>query len=635
MLKIFLFPFKAQFLILFLVLLASTEKVIAQNEVIDDLISSLKDAKEDTNKVIILTDLCWEYTFIDPEKSIEYGGQGIILAKRLNYELGLQDAYRYSGRAHSYLGNYAEAIDLFENALSINKNDEQSIGLIHIDIGGMYESSGDNALALDHYYKAIRLFENIEFQQGVGVVKINIIDIYIFQKDYQKALKLSNEAIELFKALGDPISEGLGYFNKGAVLIDLKRYDEAYLALNHSLQIFEKYGALQHKSEAYTALGNLYQEKGELDKALELYNQSLAIDDSLGYQLYMAKSYSNIAGIYFAKGEFKMAVKYNELALKIAKESGDMQWFMTTMGYMADNYYGNGQYDLAYEYRLFYDQIKDSLYSENQSNQIIAITEKYNLEKKDQEIIQLKLNEAATEHESNLYYTIAAVSFVTLIIGLFALVLYSRNQNSKNEIVQNQLEQKVLRSQMNPHFIFNSLNSIQRLYIEGEEDIANDYMADFSNLLRRILENSSMDKVSLKEELRSTILYLDLEKMRTDNLFTYEIEIDPNVDQLNTFVPPLILQPYLENAIWHGIMPKNEQGKITLRINTIEENDLRCIITDNGIGMKESLNQKSSTMWESKGMSITADRLGGENHVFISELESGGTEVKLRIRKIK
>jgi sensor histidine kinase YesM len=213
--------------------------------------------------------------------------------------------------------------------------------------------------------------------------------------------------------------------------------------------------------------------------------------------------------------------------------------------------------------------------------------------------------------------------------------MYLRIRKSKEKQLTAELEQKALRAQMNPHFIFNSLNSIQRLYIEGEEDIANDYMADFSNLLRRILENSSMDKVSLKEELRSTILYLDLEKMRTDNLFNYEIEIDPNVDQLNTFVPPLILQPYLENAIWHGIMPKNEQGKITLRINKIEKIGLECIITDNGIGMKESLNQKGSTMRESKGMSITSDRLGGENHVFISELESGGTEVKLRIRKIK
>ena len=188
---------------------------------------------------------------------------------------------------------------------------------------------------------------------------------------------------------------------------------------------------------------------------------------------------------------------------------------------------------------------------------------------------------------------------------------------------------------MNPHFIFNSLNSIQRLYIEGKEDIANDYMADFSSLLRRILENSGMDKVSLKEELRSTQLYLDLEKMRTDNLFSYEFKIDPSVDQLNSFVAPLILQPYVENAIWHGIVPKNEHGIIKIHVTNSGVNDLECTIVDDGVGISTSKKNKASNDTESKGMSITASRLGGDQNVNISELESGGTKIKLQIRKIR
>ena len=184
---------------------------------------------------------------------------------------------------------------------------------------------------------------------------------------------------------------------------------------------------------------------------------------------------------------------------------------------------------------------------------------------------------------------------------------------------------------MNPHFLFNSLNSIQRMYIEGDEDTANDYMADFSRLLRNILENSGKDHIRLKEELDVIRLYMDLEMVRTDHSFEYVCEVSDDIDLQHIKIPPLIFQPYLENAIWHGIISKKEKGLIKLSIQKLEPGKLICKVIDDGEGFYSGKKLKSPTGNGSRGMQITAERLGGDHNVFIEELTTGGTCITLTI----
>ncbi len=188
-----------------------------------------------------------------------------------------------------------------------------------------------------------------------------------------------------------------------------------------------------------------------------------------------------------------------------------------------------------------------------------------------------------------------------------------------------ELEMKVLRAQMNPHFIFNSLNSINRFILQNERTQASGYLTKFSKLVRLILQNSQAELISLESELEALELYLDLEALRFDDHFNYKIEISTDLDISGLKVPPLIIQPFVENAIWHGLMNKEEKGQLDIGLS-LEKDYLYCRITDNGIGRKKAaeIAGKTTTRNKSMGLHITEDRI-----TLIQREESFGTPVKI------
>ena len=207
-----------------------------------------------------------------------------------------------------------------------------------------------------------------------------------------------------------------------------------------------------------------------------------------------------------------------------------------------------------------------------------------------------------------------------------------------------ELEIQALRAQMNPHFIFNSLNSINRFILKNERAQASEYLTKFSKLVRLILQNSQASLIPLESELESLELYLNLEALRFNYHFDYKISVPKDMDISALQVPPLILQPYVENAIWHGLMHKEEKGQLDVEVS--EENDhLYFRITDNGIGREKAaaLASKSATRHKSMGLRITAHRIAilqnsqtltspvTINDLVDSEGNAAGTEVLIKM----
>ena len=207
-----------------------------------------------------------------------------------------------------------------------------------------------------------------------------------------------------------------------------------------------------------------------------------------------------------------------------------------------------------------------------------------------------------------------------------------------------ELEMQALRSQMNPHFIFNSLNSINRFILQNNKAQASEYLTKFSRLIRLILQNSQEALIPLESELESLQLYLELEAVRFDYHFDYKISVPNDMDIEVLKVPPLIIQPYVENAIWHGLMQKEEKGHLEIKLFQ-EEDSLCCRITDDGIGRKKAaeLKSKTASSHKSMGMQITASRIEMlqqkkqmDTYIKITDLvladgSAGGTEVMLKI----
>lgn len=205
-----------------------------------------------------------------------------------------------------------------------------------------------------------------------------------------------------------------------------------------------------------------------------------------------------------------------------------------------------------------------------------------------------------------------------------------RTQQLEFEKNRADLKQRVLTAQMNPHFLFNSLSSIQRMYLEGNTDEANNYMANFGSLLRKVLTYSNLEKIELSKDIELLKIYLELERNRVDIDFHFSISLDSEVDVSFIKVPPLLVQPFVENAIWHGIVPLNIAGQIEINYS-IQKDYLRCTVTDNGVGYETSKNNRKKDH-VSKGVSIVRERLSQlPDPVLIQQTGKSGTCVTIKI----
>lgn len=241
--------------------------------------------------------------------------------------------------------------------------------------------------------------------------------------------------------------------------------------------------------------------------------------------------------------------------------------------------------------------------------------------------------------------------FLILLACVLSILIYStfkyRINKIKNELHQkNEIEKQIqdlketaFRAQMNPHFMFNTLNAINAFIIESKTDLASDYLIMFSKLMRNILENSKHSKISLQKELDSLRLYLELESVRLEQGFDYEIVVDKKISQEDIFLPPLILQPFVENSIWHGLRNIKQDGKVWINVNLDREKKLNIEIYDNGIGYSKSLSEKNNAVkHKSYGVEITKERinlLNPKNSLTISDRISqnkiSGTIVMIKI----
>jgi sensor histidine kinase YesM len=221
------------------------------------------------------------------------------------------------------------------------------------------------------------------------------------------------------------------------------------------------------------------------------------------------------------------------------------------------------------------------------------------------------------------FYWVAYGLFVTIFVWNLIFFFYHyvqrilANDKQKASIERNlwEMEAKALRSQMNPHFIFNCMNSIKSLIQKEEDEKALSYLTSFSDLFSTVFKNSEKREVSLADEIETCRLYLKLESMRFGRKLSYEFLINESIDIGEVKIPPLIVQPFIENAIWHGLMPKEEGGQVTVNIQKNKET-IYCIVEDNGIGRELSINNKLNNgmlKHESKGINLTRSRMKLDN----------------------
>ncbi|MEM6342704.1 MAG: histidine kinase [Bacteroidota bacterium] len=582
----------------------------------------------------------WEYAWQQAQRIFDWSEQ----YERLLYK---QEAYQKLGSAAANLYR-PEAEEYFKQALVLgaaaSKNDEQAIDT---DIRTRYLYSqflldnGRSPEAMEVLQVAVKLAQE-QGDLGKEITLTNIIStLWARLENFDKAIETQRSVLRLRRKQENPNGMAHSYQVLGGTYYGMLEFDSAIYYTEKALHIFEETQDLPGITSSHNNLGQMYDQQKNVEKteyhlnsALKLYEKSQDYDGLVRTQI-------NLGSFQVRQGKLRAGRKAIEEGTKQAELLGNKM--LQRLAYIA-NYESLaklGRYKEAYAYRVRYHQLKDSMINEENLVTIAELEKKYKTERQEREIADLKEEKASQDLEILLVQQSAARRTLLIYILIGALILgallgWLFMQRNRLRLRQKsmELQQRLLRSRMNPHFIFNALNSIQRLYQDGDQLRANDYVADLGQLLRGILDHSGEEKISLEEEIAMLQRYLRMEQHRLEDGFQYDIVLDESLDTYDIMVPPLILQPLAENAIWHGILPKGGRGQIKVKI-WADESILYFEVMDDGIGLVEARRNRQLDH-DPKALTILEERLGGGRSLSLSERrdETGavmGTEVRFSV----
>jgi tetratricopeptide (TPR) repeat protein len=390
-----------------------------------------------------------------------------------------------------------------------------------------------------------------------------------------------------------------------------------------------------HRKDTYFAgfssanLGwNFYVDK-LYDSSLFYYKKSLVYSQTGNHSGIIANSLGNIGTIYRDMGEYDLAKKFYERSVYVARVVSDYY----TLGWVSDDinklYLLQKDTTSAYRYYVLFKEYNDTVQLRKSNQGLLDARIRYEADMHNKEISLLSLR-LKNNRILNIAFT-CLILFIAVIA--FLLVRGAKNEEKRRLSELNrqiaELTQANLRQQMNPHFIFNTLNSIQYYMFQHDKLATNEYLTKFSSLMRRVLENSQHTEVSLRDELDALNLYLELESLRFKDKFEYRITVDDEIDPLLYKVPTMLIQPYVENSICHGLKHADGKGIVSIDIR-LGRKQLICTIEDNGIGREEARKKVEAEggNHNSLGTRITGSRLNLVNSLYGTTLKTVYTDLK-------
>lgn len=522
--------------------------------------------------------------------------------------------------------NYQESISEYKKLLKVDLSFYQRVEV--------YEGLGDNYMATNDAVKSV-----FNFQKGLDIANKH---------------KITPKITDLNSKIGEAYAQG------GAI-------DEAEEYFGNSL-ILSKNENKRRAVEEKNKVADFYNQKRDFAKEIELRQEALneieSFDDedklnddvNSGFLSPQRQNYK-IANAYVAQDQYEKAIPYLERSISEADAREDLVVQKDAMRKLSEIYRDIGDYDKASEGYQRYVEVVDELYIKKE--QELSQAKRFNKEiaLKQNRISSLESERAINESRYKLAFEnqeliqknnrvqkwIIGTLIVIALLLLFTAYNQRRNVN-RQKYANNQLALKSLRSQMNPHFIFNALNSVNSFIANNDERAANKYLSEFSQLMRSVLENSEEDFIPLFKEIELLQLYVKLEHFRFKDKFDYTITVDERINVEDFVIPPMLLQPYVENAVWHGLRYKEEKGKLEIDLKQTDPETIAITITDDGIGRKKSKELKTDHQkkQKSKGMGNIRKRISILNEMYRDKVNvtvedvfenEEGTRVRLILKK--
>ncbi len=596
----------------------------------------------------ILIDSAKGYLKKDAKKSIQFVADALAESKS-SKENG--EAYQVLGDVYSYWNQHDLAVSNYRislqnsnsnpvklklaDAYRKNKNYQESIQtyntidktrLSNWQLTELYEGLGDVYLLTKSYNLSIGAYE-----EGLKVAQKHLIT--------PKVTDLNSKIAQAYNAKGEP-EKAQSFFNKSMQLASTE---------NKKRAVEEKIKVADFESKNNNFSNEIELRKEALNTLSEIENEADDID--IESPLTLQKQNYKIGNAYASQRDFNNAIPYLQKSIEEASDKSDLVVKKDATRKLSEVYRDAGQFNEALLAYQDYVEVLDKLYRIKEQEIAQAARFSKDIISKQNRILSLESDRELSESKYQLSQEQAKrqkLIIYSLIGGLFLLLLtaflmfkYIKQQRLANNL----LALKSLRSQMNPHFIFNALNSVNSFIASNDERTANKYLTDFSLLMRAVLENSEEDFIPLEKEIKLLELYTKLEHFRFQDKFDYAINVDENIKVEDFVIPPMLLQPYIENAVWHGLRYKKTKGHLEIAITQTEPDEIMIMITDDGIGRKKSkaLKTENQQKQNSKGMGNIKKRVSILNgmykdkvDVFIDDFQDEddtGTKVVVTLKK--
>ncbi len=513
-----------------------------------------------------------------------------------NDRIGLQ--YRFNTEFDSSI--YYHNLSL---KIALQLNDSNQLYYNYNNLGQAHRLQDFNVPAINYYHKALKITEALGNLKSSSHTMNSLGATYVVQKDFDKAMHYFKKSEVIAKKIGDKRTLAYNYGSMGEVFLLQNQNDSAMQYFIKSQKLIVELGSKRGYAvsvhligQAYYAMGNLVKAESYLRKALNMHNN----DKNTRYQTlcnaYLGKIKTDLT-------QFDSAEFYLIKAKDIAESIHSYENLILTYNSLFTLYKNSTNWEKALFSLQQSNSYQDSIISIANNRQIQSLEIQYETRQKEQQIKLLSVENQIKNQRIKLGLGLIIALLVSIFLGFYMYFL-----RKKQAIMQqDKLKQQLMLSQMNPHFIFNALASIQSFMYKNDAKKAAAYMGNFASLSRSILNNSDAESITLDEEIKSLTNYLELEKMRMNSSFNYKINMPNEIDAEFINIPPMMLQPFIENAIKHGLKNSVNNALLTLTFSETETR-INVEITDNGIGINKALQNKDPNH-KSKATDIFKQRM--------------------------
>lgn len=458
--------------------------------------------------------------------------------------------------------------------------------------------SGDNSKAIELANRSLEIFLRLEEYTEASQCYNSIGSMIATSGDTETGKKYLKKAIEYNKLEKDDFRHDRVQLDHlivyGNILLKTDVLDSAFLITSQALDLTIQNDFLRQRIFCSVNLGRILKRQEKYVEARGYLSSALGLAKPTNMQLVKAVSYNHLADIAVALNQVDSAFHYFDQGLEVCKNHDTFLPIQLDMlEKKAKLYAENGLSNFAYQIQLEHIALKDSFFSLEKEKEIQSVQAEFKAREKDRDIELLSQQTTIQALQIKQRNQALIIGLIAFLLILSIVYFFYKSRSSKRKRLQAELlqqmresELKALRSQMNPHFVFNALNSIQEYIMSNERKLAGKYLGKFADLMRVYLEHSKVTTVSVSEEIEALSLYLELEKLRFEDSLECSIAVEENVDT-SLPIPSLLIQPYVENAIKHGLLHRKHGRKLLVSL-TQPGNVLQCEITDNGIGREKS-----------------------------------------------